>query len=59
MRPWMKTHPNVAIHTDRLSCQACGSSNTQKRGLSYSKYTKYQRIQCLDCASWSQGPIEK
>ncbi len=59
MRPWMKTHPNVAIHADRLSCQACGSSNTQKRGLSYSKYTKYQRIQCLDCASWSQGPIEK
>lgn len=59
LRPWMKSHPNVAVAIDRTSCHACGSSNTQRRGYSYSKFTKYQRIQCTACGSWSQGPVEK
>jgi hypothetical protein len=59
LRPWMKSHPNTAIHVGKLACQVCASTNTQKRGTSFSKYTKYQRIQCQDCGSWSQGPVEK
>lgn len=59
LRPWMKNHPNVAVAISRINCQSCGSANVQKRGFSYSKYTKYQRIQCLDCGSWSQGPVIK
>jgi len=59
LRPWMKTHPNVAVCIDRAACQACGSTNTQRRGYSFSKFTKYQRIQCTSCGSWSQGPVEK
>lgn len=59
LRPWMKTHPNVGMSINRTNCQACGSTNTQRRGFSYAKYTKYQRIQCLDCSAWSQGPIIK
>ena len=59
MRPWMKTHPNISIEISRINCQACGSANTQKRGFSYSKYTKYQRLQCMTCSAWSQGPVIK
>jgi DNA polymerase elongation subunit (family B) len=59
LRPWMKTHPNVAVCIDRTACHSCGSTNTQRRGYSYSKFTKYQRIQCTSCGSWSQGPVEK
>lgn len=61
LRGWMKTHPNVAVldDKDRCACQFCGSKNTQKRGKTFSKYTKYHRIFCKDCGSWSQGSIDK
>ncbi len=59
LRPWMKTHPNTAILKDKLACHACSSVNTQRRGTMFNKVTKYQRIFCNDCGSWSQGPVEK
>lgn len=59
LRGWMKSHPNVSVTLDRTCCQVCGSNNTQKRGFSFTKLTKYQRIQCMDCHSWSQGTIVK
>jgi|JI102314DRNA_FD_contig_31_6050940_length_945_multi_2_in_0_out_0_1 DNA polymerase elongation subunit (family B) len=59
LRGWMKNHPNVSVALDRACCQTCGSNNTQKRGFSYTKLTKYQRLQCMDCHSWSQGVVVK
>lgn len=60
LRPWMKTHPNTAIlKEDRCACHICASTNTQRRGTIYNKVTKYQRIFCNDCGSWTQGPIDK
>ena len=59
LRGWVKTHPNISVCVDRAACQICGSKNTQKRGFTYSKYTKYQRLQCMDCHGWSQGSVQK
>lgn len=54
LRPWVSAHPNIGILVDKNACHACASVNTQRRGYSHSKQTTYQRIQCMDCGSWSQ-----
>jgi len=48
--PYMKTHPNMGIYTDRQVCPKCGSSKGFKRGGYYSNATtKYQCFRCLNC----------
>lgn len=59
LRAWIKNHPNIGVNNSKHSCHACGSSNVQKRGYTYCRMSKYQRIHCKDCGSWSQGQIEK
>jgi DNA polymerase elongation subunit (family B) len=59
IRPWMKSHPNVGILIDKLACHCCGSKETQRRGFSYSKLTKFQRYCCKSCGSWSIGSVDK
>lgn len=52
--PWIKNHPNKAIHNDsEHSCPSCGSKHIQKRGFNVTSGGKYQRFQCQDCGSWS------
>ncbi len=59
MRPWMNPHPNVGINISKEACDACGNDKLQKRGFSYTRQTKYQRLHCTKCGSWKQGPIHK
>jgi uncharacterized protein YprB with RNaseH-like and TPR domain len=53
--PWIKTHPNRNLHSESAVCPTCGSSAIQKRGQAISLSGSYQRYQCRDCGSWSQG----
>lgn len=54
--PWIKNHPNKAIHDDsEHSCPSCGSKNIQKRGYNVTRGGKYQRYQCSDCGTWSSA----
>ena len=57
LRPWISSHPNLGAYFDgsEHSCPACGSANTQKRGLSLTQQGRYQRYQCGECGSWSRG----
>lgn len=58
LRPWLQSHPNVALLADKEGCPACGGK-LQKRGLGINKTTKYQRLQCTNCKAWSQGKLTK
>ncbi len=62
LRPYFKTHPHVGIlqNNVREDCTKCGSNKTQKRGVAITTGgTKYQRLQCQDCGSWHQVPLNK
>ena len=58
LRPWMKFHPRVS-YGSKQSCHCCGSCDTQRRGYSYSRCSKFIRIFCKKCGSWTQGRAEK
>ena len=53
--PWIKAHPNRNLHSESAVCPTCGSGAIQKRGQAISLSGSYQRYQCRDCGSWSQG----
>lgn len=53
--PWIKNHPNQNLHSESAVCPTCGGSSIQKRGQAVSLSGTYQRYQCRDCGSWSQG----
>lgn len=53
--PWIKNHPNHNLFTDYPACPTCAGSRLQKRGTAISTTGTYQRYQCKDCGTWSQG----
>jgi DNA polymerase elongation subunit (family B) len=55
MLPWIKTHPNHNLYTSDVVCPTCSGHRLQKRGTAISSIGTYQRYQCKDCGSWSQG----
>jgi len=58
VRPWAPNHPNVNLYKayqDKPGCHACGSTNTQRRGVAVKQASKYYRFQCQDCGSWFAG----
>lgn len=58
IRPYMKTHPNLGMYTDKTVCPKCGSSKGFKRGGFYSNSTtKYQIFRCKDCRGWTRTTL--
>jgi DNA polymerase elongation subunit (family B) len=55
LRPWIKNHPNHNIFSEGAVCPNCSSTHLQKRGTAVSTTGAYQRYQCRDCGTWSQG----
>jgi len=54
--PWIKSHPNHNLYDDvEHCCPNCGSGKLHRRGVARSIGGVYQRFQCTDCGSWSQG----
>lgn len=58
VRPFIKNHPHLRANAQHV-CGACGSRHIQKRGFTYTKMYKVQRLQCTSCGSWQQGKREK
>ncbi|MCB0512608.1 MAG: ribonuclease H-like domain-containing protein [Bacteroidetes bacterium] len=57
MRPYMKSHPNVArvSKAGEVACPKCGSTNIQWRGYYFtSAGLCYRRFQCKDCGGWGR-----
>lgn len=50
LRPWINTHPNLALINDRPnSCPRCGSKSFSSKGHYYTRTVKYRRYLCNDC----------
>jgi len=53
MKPFMKTHPNMAVFAqDKECCVVCQSPKLKKKGLRHKGSGKYQRWVCGDCGRW-------
>lgn len=56
LKPWIPNHPSAPLHKGKSDgCVVCGSTNLQKRGLSHTATSTYQRYQCQDCGKWMRG----
>jgi hypothetical protein len=52
--PWMTSHPNLGLYTDRPVCPRCGSSKINFRGTVRNTTTIYQSFQCQSCGGWGR-----
>lgn len=57
VRPFIVNHPHLG--TKKSECGACGSTSVQKRGFRRTKYFLIQRLQCVKCGAWGEGPRKK
>lgn len=56
LKPWIPTHPNVALYNDIPDgCKHCSSRRLQRRGYSLTGSRRYRRYQCQDCGTWQRG----
>jgi hypothetical protein len=55
LRPWMKSHPNVAIGYGPFLCSKCGSSRLHYKGPGRSGAGIYDRYRCRDCGTNVRG----
>ena len=59
LRPWIKTHPNLAAYSGTEICPACRSTSLRQDGFVTTRTGKAPNYRCLDCGFWSQGPYTK
>ena len=58
LRPWMVTHPNMALLSGRLeTCPRCGSQRLSKRGLKFTKTGTFQQWRCAHCGGYSRSRL--
>lgn len=57
IQPFIDNHPHLG--DNKSSCGSCGSNHVQLRGFRRTKFFKVQRLQCIDCGSWSTGTRKK
>jgi len=57
VKPFILNHPHMG--EAKAECGACGSTQTQKRGIRRTKHYRIQRLQCTSCGSWSEGTRTK
>lgn len=51
--PWIPNHPNMGlINGQPDGCTNCGGTNLIRQGYAYTKLSRYQRYQCIDCGKW-------
>lgn len=55
--PWIDNHPHRGLYVDSADpmCSRCGSTKLQRRGVSYTALSAFQRYQCQGCGGWSRG----
>lgn len=55
--PWVDNHPNYFVWHGEVCCTNCGSLDIISHGFRYAQGTKYRRLQCTDCGSWSKQSL--
>lgn len=56
LRPWIKGHPNMGLHTKAAHpvCSTCSSTDQQSRGTYKTKTATYERFHCNSCGTWNR-----
>ena len=59
LRPFMPTHPNLALYGDVSACPKCEADSThlRSRGYRYTNLTRKQTWHCLVCGGWSSTRV--
>lgn len=62
LRPWMRTHPNVAVYMlpdgdEQERCTRCGSPSIVRQGFRATQTGRYQRHRCNNCGGWSHSRL--
>jgi RNase P subunit RPR2 len=58
LRPYMKTHPNMAMYQDKTVCPKCSSAKGFKRdGFYTNQTTKYQVWKCKNCGGQARTTL--
>lgn len=55
LRPWLKSHINLAIGSEAPVCPVCGSHNLRWKGYRRTATGVYKRFVCNDCGRWGQS----
>lgn len=54
--PFISNHPPLGMFMNSGEvCPNCGSNKLQSRGFAVNKTTKYRRVHCQNCGSWSRA----
>ncbi len=54
IKAWLPSHPSYAAFTGERVCPTCGGTSLQSRGYTYTKVSKYRRLWCTICGTWSR-----
>lgn len=55
LKPWAKSHPNVALYSGKFGCPTCGSTRFKRDGFKYNKTRTMQQFKCLECRHYFSG----
>lgn len=59
LRPFIKSHPNMNLFTEKDVCSACGSENIKKKGSYKTSVNSYNTMVCGDCGAYSRQAKNK
>jgi hypothetical protein len=61
LRPYIRNHPYLGTVglTGAVECPICQSRHYQSRGVRRTKTFVIQRLHCLGCGGWYDGPRKK
>ena len=56
LKPWIRNHPSWGAFTGTKNiCPKCASDNLKPRGYAYTTQTRYKRLVCGDCGTWTRS----
>lgn len=55
LKPWIKSHPSYGAYYGDDVCPKCGGSDLRPRGWAYTSQSRYRRLKCHDCGTWTRS----
>jgi RNase_H superfamily len=52
LQPWLPAHPSRQLYDGISGCPTCGAGSLQRRGVAFTKVSKFQRWHCESCGGW-------
>lgn len=60
LKVWDQNHINLAaMEQVKDGCPLCSSQKVQRRGFTYSRASKRERLQCMACRHWFSGAVKR